>query len=246
MHLYVVFLTLVGPPIVPDENTAARALLDRAIVAHGGLERLSAQPARTWKGKGTFHTTHGNIPFVVDGARQGIDQMFMSLESTDPESHYSRKVVLSGEKGWVRLNGRLNELGGDAMEEERKRGYSNWLTSLYPLRDADFELSRLPDIVVEDRAAVGLLVRHAGRREVRMYFDAETYLLVKREAVVHDVEHGGKGVIEEVLFGGYVNLRGVRHSTKIKVYWDGKLRYEVELTEQTRKAKLDDAVFGRP
>jgi hypothetical protein len=214
--------------------------------ALGGAERLAGRPARTWKGKGTFHGSAGAMPFEIHGARQGRGQMVLSIESTDPASHYNRKLVLNEDRCWVKLNGRLEELHGEALAEECERGYTNWISGLLPLREEGFDLSLLPAIEVDGKEAVGVLVRHGERREVRLYFDRESALLVKREAVIRDIQHGGKGVIEEVVFGGYRELDGVRHATRIKVFWDGKLRYEVELTEQARKEKMDDSAFARP
>jgi hypothetical protein len=247
MRACVLLLGLVAPPLVPDESMEARALLERAIAAQGGADKLAGQPARTWKGKGTFYNSHpGGMAFVLTGCRQGTDQIALSIEAIDPEAHYRRVLVLDGDRCWLKMNDRLEELKGEALAEEQQRAYSNWLTTLLPLRDAQFDLSLLPSIQVDGKEAVGLLVRRAGRREVRLYFDAESMLLVKREVCIKDIQRDGKGVIEEVLFSAYRDLGGVRHATRVEVYWDGKLRYELDLPEQARKEKLDAAVFGKP
>jgi PAS domain-containing protein len=246
MRACFLLLGLVAPPLAPDDSAEVRALLNRAIQVLGGAEQLGRQPARTWKGKGTFYGQHGGKPFQIHGARQGADQITYTMDSTAPDTPYHRTLVLDRTRGWVKMNDRLQELTGEALEEELKRGYTNWVTTLLPLREADFQLSLLPAIDVDGQEAVGILVQGCGRHDVRLYFDQKTALMVKRESVIRDMQHGGKRIIEEVIFSGYRNLGGVQHATQIKVYWDGKLRYDVELTEQARKAKLANSVFAQP
>jgi hypothetical protein len=238
-------LVLVGPPPARDDGAEARAVIDRAISALGGVERLTGQPARTWKGKGTLHNKGEAVPFLIHGARQGPGQIVLALEGTGKLT-YRKVLVLDGNHGWVKLGDRLEELKGEALAEEQQRNYVNWLATLVPLSGEEFVLSLLPSVDVEGRPAVGVLVQRARRREVRLYFDRETGLLVKREAVIRDVQAGGHEVTEEVIFRDYRSLDGVKQATRFKVYWDGKLRSEVEVPEQERRAKLDPAVFARP
>ena len=98
---------------------------------------------------------------------------------------------------------------------------------------------------VEKRAALGVKVSSKGHRDVDLYFDKETGLLVKTETRVKmdgsDVE-----VQEESFASEYKEVQGTKQAMKFTVKRDGKLFVEGEATELTLSEKLDASTFAKP
>lgn len=51
---------------------------------------------------------------------------------------------------------------------------------------------------------------------------------------------------EETLFSDYEEIQGTKQVIKFKVKRDGKLYFEVEITEYQLLEKLDNGVFAKP
>jgi hypothetical protein len=238
---------LAAPPVRPPD---ARALVEKAVRAAGGADRLAKSPAATWKGRGTFFGAGGKkgTPFTLEGARQGADRLRLATKSTFRGTTYERVLVVDGKRGWTELDGRAQGLPKDELAEQRERMYANYVASLVPLlREGGFTLAPLGPARVGEREALGVKVARKGRRDVLLFFDATTGRLLKRESAIKDLPGSGKDVKEEVLYEDYrPTPDGALHARKVKVLWDGKRVSEVELTSISPRGKLDDALFAPP
>jgi hypothetical protein len=117
---------------------------------------------------------------------------------------------------------------------------------LLPLSDKAFRLKPLGKSTVNDQPALGVLVSRDGHRDVKLYFDAKSGLLVKSEFNVMAMEEGGKEVTQEVLYDGHEETDGLRSPTKITVIRDGKKFVEATIKDLKSSEKLDDEVFAKP
>jgi hypothetical protein len=104
----------------------------------------------------------------------------------------------------------------------------------------------LPEAKVGDRAAVGVKVSSAGHRDVDLYFDKMSGLLVKSETRVKAEEMDGKEVSQETVFTEFKEIDGAKVATKFVIKRDGKPYVEAELTDLKPAAKLDDKLFAKP
>jgi hypothetical protein len=59
--VFAVVCALAGPGR-PQDSDDARALIDRAIKAHGGADKLAKHKAETWKAKGTMYAGDMKAP----------------------------------------------------------------------------------------------------------------------------------------------------------------------------------------
>jgi hypothetical protein len=89
-------------------------------------------------------------------------------------------------------------------------------------------------------------VSHQGHRDVSLYFDKETGLLVKSVQTVKAQELGGQEVKQEFFQKDYKEVGGVKVPTKHVFLRDGKKYVEAEGTEIKLLEKLDDGTFGKP
>src|SRR5262245_22297909 len=86
------------------DERAAKAILDKAIKAVGGEERLSKIKAFTVKGKGTIVLDGDDIPFTFRTTAKGIEQYRSTYEGTAGGEKFAGTVVIDGDKGWRKHN----------------------------------------------------------------------------------------------------------------------------------------------
>ena len=130
------------------------------------------------------------------------------------------------------------------LAEAKEEAYGEWVATLLPLMDKAFTLAPLGEIRVDQRPAAGVKVSRVGRRDVNLYFDKATGLLVKIEARVKDDD--GQEVTEETFLSDYRDVQGTKQAMKTTVKRDGKPYLESEVTECRLAEKLDDGVFAKP
>jgi hypothetical protein len=122
-----------------------------------------------------------------------------------------------------------------------------WATSLTPLLAGDeFQLATAKEKVVNGKPAAGVAVRNGKRPIVTLYFDKETWLLVKREATVKDLGADDKEVLEEVVVSDYKEAGGRKYHTKVVVTRDGKPFYRSGVSMPREVEKPDPKLFDKP
>jgi hypothetical protein len=242
--LALVFALVVTVPARADDAADARALVEKAVKAHGGQEALDKLPGTTIKFKGTFHGMGAAVPMSGEIATQGPDKHRFDIEVEVNAQKFPIVIVLNGDKGWTKILKETKELDKDELAEAKEQGYAGWVASLAPLKDKKFTLSTTGEIKVENRAALGVKVSSKGHRDVELYFDKETGLLVKVEKRVKD--DGGQEVSEESFPSEYKEVQGTKQPMKFTVNRNGKLFTEGEATEIQLFEKLDASTFAKP
>jgi hypothetical protein len=241
----------VAAPGRADDQAEARAVVAKAIKALGGEDSLKAFKAATWKGKGKFYGFGGQgLDYTAEWAFQGPKQYRVAIDSEVGGQKAQQIVVINGDKGWVKINDMLMDLPKDALEEQQEQAFINWVTFVMPaaLLDKSFELSSLGEMEVEKRPAVGVRAVCKGHRDLNLYFDKETGLLVRGEYRVKDVQglQGGKEVTQEVLLSDYQPVQGIKQAMKAAIKWDGKPYVDAELSDLKYTDRLDDSLFAKP
>ncbi len=222
-------------------DDATKAIIDKAITATGGEAKLTKAKAATSKAKGTYHGMGQAIPYTSEHAMQLPTQYRAAIEA----ENFKMVVVANGDKGWVKINGELQELDKDKLAEQKETLHAALVGSLVPLKDKAFTLSPLGDAKVGDHEAVGVKVSHKDRRDVNLYFDKKTGLLVKMEHRVKD-DQSGQEMNQETFFSDYKKFDDVQEPTKVTIKRDGNLYVEEEITEWKHHDKLDDSTFDKP
>jgi hypothetical protein len=232
-------------PSRADDAADARALVEKAIKAQGGQEKLAKLTAHTLKFKGTFHGMGQAIPMTGEIATQGNDKVRLDAEVEAGGMKFRVINVLAGDKGWNKIGDAVMELDKDQVAEAQHQAYSGWVSTLTPLAGKEFTLSTIGEMEIEKRPALGVKVTSKGRRDVDLYFDKESGLLVKFEHRVKD-EGSGQEVTEENIASDYKEVQGTKQAMKFVVKRDGKLFVEGEATEYQLLEKLEDSVFAKP
>jgi len=234
-------------PAFAAADDAGRAVVEKAIKAHGGTEKLAKFRVMRIKAEGTFSPVPGQpaIPLVIEDWWQMPDQYKMTFRYELGGKQVRMVQVIDGQTGWIQADGRVQDLPKEAVTEMRGQKYAEDLDRLGFLGDKGVEVTALGEAKVGDRAAVGLLVKSKGHGDVKLYFDKESGRLVKREHTVLDAGTG-KDVVQEVVFGDYRERNGVLHYHTFTASRGGKKFVDVKVVEVEFFDKLDKKVFAKP
>src|SRR5688572_3328807 len=99
-------LLLVGPANA-DEQAAARAIVDKAIQAMGGEERMTRFPALSWKAKSIVYGPGVEISMTEEGHAHGNDRLRLDVaQGVGGTVTLAQVQILNGDDGWVQTQGR--------------------------------------------------------------------------------------------------------------------------------------------
>jgi hypothetical protein len=235
-----------GGAVRGDEETEVRAVLDRAVDAHGGAEKLARYTAATMKIRGLIHNARGETcdfaGVTAAGPRKLRVEVYLTVQGRD----FKTVQVLSGGQGWMAYNDQVRPLTQEQLEEEQEHLYAAVVAHLVDLRDKRYKLTSLGEGNIHGRDAVGVRVRRKGRREVRLYFDKATGLLMRTECLVKDLDSGGREFVVETLYDDYRPVDGVQVAHRFTIRRDGRLYVQSQAVEVKVAEKLDERLFTRP
>jgi len=229
------------------DDKELRAIIDKAIEAHGGEAVLAKFPARTLKGDGKFYGLGDPVDFSLEIA--SFEKKFrFGMSMTVMNFDLKIAVVVNGDKGWEKVNDDVKDIPADEMAEHKEQMHSNAVVSLLPLKkDKGYTLSPIGEVKVDDQPAFGITVSKKGHRDVSLYFDKAKGHLVKSEFNIKDIKGGGDREMPQTnFFYDYKEFQGVRQPTRLVTERDGKKFIEARLTDMQPAEKLDDATFDRP
>jgi outer membrane lipoprotein-sorting protein len=231
---------------VRGQEADVKAVLDKAITAHGGADHLAKDKAVTMQMKGKLHSLGDGIDFTGEIASQLPDRLRFEMAITVMGTDLKIKQVVKGDKGWVAVNDMVMELTKEQMAEAREQMHVAAVTRLVALRDKAYKLSPLGEAKVEGKDAVGVRVEHKDRRDVSLYFDKKTGLLLKSETRGKDPMAGDNEFTAETLYDHYRKVDGFPVAHKVTIKRDGKLFIESTNSDVKVAEKLDDSTFEKP
>lgn len=232
-------LALAAPAAANEKE--ARAIVERAIKAHGGAAALEKASQCKRTDTGTQAVLTRDLPFVSQVTRSLPDRVRLEIEL---DRRVSSVLVLDGNRGWQ------SEAGGSAValpaarvRELREEAYVSWLTTLVPLTKPGFTLSTVEKVKIDGEPAVGVRVARRGHADSRMYFLERNGLLAKIERRVNE---GGRDVEKEYLYGGYKEFEGATLPTKETVRVNREKFTEFTISNYSFPDKLGASTFARP
>jgi len=221
-----------------------RAIIDKAIKAHGGAKKLSAIKAIQMKGKGKIYVPM-EASFTAEISSQPPDKHNLSVDLEINNMNFKFFQVFDGKKGWQGITGMVKELDADEVKEAKQQGHVGEVESLIVLKDKSYKLSALGESKVGDHDAVGVQVTKKGWRDVNLFFDKKTHLLLKAE--YRALDPNKQEVTQEKLFLDYKDVGGFKTPGRMVINNDGKKFLEMEITETTpMETPLDASVFAKP
>jgi len=230
---------------IADDQSAARAILDEAIKAHGGEAALGKIVGLQCKVKGDLYEGDKKVPASFDWCFEGTDKM--RTVSFDEKNKIDEIEVVNGKDGWVKDDQQPTvNLSAEQVVSEHEIIYVSWATNFVPLKEREFRLSVLDETTVAGRKVVGILIAHDRHEPLKLYFDKESYLLAKYRRKFKNIE-SGKDVDEECLYSNYRTVQGTKQPFESETSWDGVkvshfLISEIKLYDKP----LDEKLFSKP
>jgi hypothetical protein len=227
-----------------DEKDA-KAILDKAIKALGGEEKLGAAKAITWKAKGKINLGGNESEFTSEATAQGLDHYRSSFEGEFNGNKVKGDGAVNGDKGWRQFGDNKMELDKDGLANEKRNVYLMLVPiTLVPLKEKGFKVESAGEEAVGGKPAACLKITAPDGKDFKLYFDKESGLPVKEVAKVAGFM--GEEVAQETTYSNYKDFHGIKKATKTETSRDGQKFIEGEVTEFKVLDKVDPKTFAEP
>lgn len=214
-------------------------VIDQAIQAAGGAEKLSRLTGQTWRAKMKIHE---------DGKVRTVDARYAVQWPDKLRSDVvgSYTMVRNGDEGWLSQGKTLQDLTTDQLLFLKEDMHVNWLRTLAPLRGKGIRYQSVPPVEVDGRETLGVRVSSGGHRDVVFLFDKETHDVVKTETKSRGLGEEGELANIESFYSKFEKVAGTRVPTRVRIVRDGELFMEIEISDIQRSETLDPKLFSRP
>ena len=227
-------------PHAAEKDAAAEETVRRAIQAAGGQRALARMKGPTmWMDRGTFYGLGDGVPFVAQYATKWPHWYRQEIEG-------AYTMTVNGEQAWRSDANGVQKLAGEPLKERLGQVHAAWSQRLFPLLEKSWRLSSLAGVEVAGHATFGIQASHPDCRDLRFYFDKQSYLLLKLETKVVLPEHGPDPVTSESYFSGHKSFGGGKVPSKLRLFYDKKLIVESETVDYKLGATLDPQHFVVP
>lgn len=230
---------------VGAQDKEARAIIDKAVKAHGGADKLAKFPAAHFKGKGSVEVMGMNVKFTLELHSHYPDKSRTTIEVDVAGMTISVVNVYDGKKAWESIMGTVKEVtDAKKLDNMKKEQYIQGITALQNVTGKEIELSQLGDLKVKDQDTVGVRVSSKDRPDVSLYFNKKTNLLAKAE--YRTLDDTLNEVNREVYLSDYKEKDGLPTAFRMILHHDGKMFMAFEVSEVKHLEKLDAAMFVKP
>jgi hypothetical protein len=242
--LTLVFVTAAGRSAQADDKDP-NAILDKAIKAAGGEEKLKKLDATTWKTKASIIFNGDTNPVSLHSTVQGLDHYRVEIDGEFGGNPIKGVVILNGNKGWRKFNEESMEMDDDALTNEKRNVYLQVIpTKLVILKDKAYKLEAAGEQKVGDKPAAGIKVTGPDGKDFTIYFDNESGLPVRVVAKV--VGFGGEEFTQETTLKDYKDFDGIKKAMKSESKRDGEDFVKSEITEFKVLDKVEAKTFDEP
>jgi hypothetical protein len=245
-HIFAAYLLLAALVSKWSVAQEPKAIVEKAIAAHGGEQKIVRLNRVHSIAEGTIDALPGQpaMPFVGESWRMdGNSKMVVTMRVLGQKVTVTDAV--HGDTQWRQLAGVNQEISQEEAAQIQESRYVDQIVKLGFLKDAALELSALPETKIADKPALGVLVKSAGHKDVKLFFDKESSLLVKVEHPTLDLL-SGKEVTEELVLSDYQDKDGLKYAMKSELWRDGKKIMDGKVTKLEFVDKIDEKVFARP
>jgi hypothetical protein len=236
----------IANPVSADENTATKAILDKAVKALGGEETLAKYQAATWK----FRMKSSVAGRVTESSGEEALQWPGCYRGELETRGLRRLLILNGEKGWTKDSSGIQDTDERGMKIHRRKLYSRWIpVVVLPLREKIFKLEHGNEEKVGERLTVSIKVTPPDNEAFGLYFDKESGLPI-RIAMEPKVKGTTAEWGSEEIYSEYKEVQGLKKA--MKIVWndltdDRKLApVEFEISDFKFAEKLDRGLFNKP
>jgi hypothetical protein len=234
-----------GGPARAADDKDTQAILDKAMQALGGKDKLSKIHAGSWKSDGIIIIGGNDNKFSSQTTVQGLNQFRQEFKGEFGGNEVKGVTVVNGDKGWRKFGDMEMEMDADALANQKRNIYLTVIPMvLTPLTGAAFKVEPADTTKVGDKPAVGIKVTPPDGKEFTLYFDKESGLPVKQVAKV--VGFNGDEFTQETTYSDYKEMDGIKKATKVESKRNGEKFIEQKLTEFKILEKVPPKTFAKP
>ncbi len=231
-------------PVRADDKDAM-AIVDKAIKAAGGEEKLSKAKVLTWKTKGKMTVNGEDNEISSQMTADGLGHFHQEFDGEFGGNKIQGVFVLAGDKGWRKFGDMSVELDKNGVANQKRVVYLQVVPiTLVQLKTKDFKIETADEDKVGGKSAIGIKATGPDGKDFKLYFDKDSGLPVKLVAKVAGFQ--GNEVTQESTFGNYKEIDGIKKATKIDSKRDGQKFQDFEVTEFKVLEKADPKLFVEP
>jgi hypothetical protein len=225
-----------------------KAILEKAVKAHGGEDALNKYKASQLKSKGKMMLPMvGEAEFTQEVSTMMPDKIKESMELEIANQKIQIRNVINGDKISINVAGMDIDVTDGIKEAVKEAQYLMKAVRLPQLAkgDKDYELSLLGEVKVEGKPTVGVRIASKGHKDISLYFDKDTGLMAKVEHRATDPTSMKEFTEERIILEYQKNKDGIPQAKKILIKRDGEKFMEAEVIEAKMLEKLDDSEFQK-
>jgi hypothetical protein len=220
-------------------------IIDKAIRAHGGEEKLTDLSAFTLKERMVYPDA---VTWDTQIAVQLPGRYRWERTTSSGGKSSTSLIVLDGDQGWMKLSDHVTPYPRTFIESTWKytlpyEGPRSILRLRARQKNPACQFTTAGEGTVEGRPVVGLRMKLEGGPEATWYFDKESGLLLKTEQRTKRFE--GEDSVQVTLYGDYQTFNGFPMARKVTSLRDGKLASTTELID-FEAATPSESAFAKP
>lgn len=231
--------------VVADQEKDARSLLMRAIKAHGGPDKLAQLRTVREQSRGVLTVLGMKVSFTTESLFRAPNQFRISQTTEIRGKQLHIVQVFDGGKGW-RVEGGVPKAVDDKTAANWKElAHATYVATLTPLLAADkgYQLTALGEAEVKGKKALGVKVTLKGRRDVLLYFDRASGLLVRKS---YQPRPGGKEAVQEEVYSDFKEVEGVKRPARVTVLLGAIPHAEIDVLTTSFPERVEDKEFSKP
>jgi hypothetical protein len=230
-----------GAPAGIDLSETAKKVVARAIQAHGGRELLTKNRADKVKLQGKMVVGKVEIPYTAETLVQLPGQFKNTIQFNQGKKEVALTQVIDGTRAAIWVNGDRQKLStAQALDLRQTLDLNRAMRLVGLLEDSAYNLKYLGQTEEGEQKTHVVRVLRKDMRELRMFFDAKTGLLVKTE---HPVDFQGKQMLQEEHYSDFRDLSGFRRPVRMTVYRGGLKILESALTQVSYFESIEPSRF---
>jgi hypothetical protein len=239
--IWLLGLTLVLTPahtIRAGDPAEPQALIDRALAAGGGVEKIGS--FRALVGKGDVEKDGEKMPVAASFQKPGQIQVRMGKDGA------LMNFVFNHDKAWIKAS--------DSPTEEMPESDSNSLKNFFhalslpdrliDLKDSQYSLATADSTRSNGDETACIKVTHKDYKDVLLYFNKATGLPAKSRVLLPGNE--GKETWCDFIYSDYKAIQGVKHFMHLEVWHDDSKVMDIKIKELKLLDELDSSTFAKP
>jgi hypothetical protein len=237
------FVLLLASRACADE---ARAVLERAIQAHGGADKLERTKRGRLKATVTGRRFGGVIQLAWEETFDLPGRFHSIAEGTAGGKGYFEEQIMDGARGWTRLGKAPPVPVTMPKAEPLEWHWHAILAQLVLLSSKDTELKLLGEQVKDGRRLVAISAS-SPRAAADLYFDRATGLLARRTSPMPNFDATKEKPIDfgEFVYDEYKEVQGVQYPMQSKATSTGS-SLEIKIASIEFLDKIDELAFAKP